>query len=170
MSRLFELRTVKSIICTMYDSGSGTTSVPVARYNRKMLPDWNAGSAHALRSSVALRGATPFPDAAGGAFRLVGSRPGGLRHLWRALLCGDAAHRRDGDPHGAGRAAARRARNGAAPALGRYLESLLFRVSPRDPLAFAVSGAVLLVVSVAACLVPARGATRVSPIEALRFE
>jgi predicted lysophospholipase L1 biosynthesis ABC-type transport system permease subunit len=58
----------------------------------------------------------------------------------------------------------------SAVALGRYLESLLFQVSPRDPLAFAVSGAVLLIVSVAACLVPARRATRVSPIEALRFE
>jgi putative ABC transport system permease protein len=58
----------------------------------------------------------------------------------------------------------------AAVAIGRYLESLLFHVSPRDPLAFAVSGAVLLLVSVAACLIPARRATRVSPIEALRFD
>jgi putative ABC transport system permease protein len=54
--------------------------------------------------------------------------------------------------------------------MGRYLESLLFHVRPRDPLAFAVSGAVLLLVSATACLVPARRATRVSPIEALRFE
>jgi putative ABC transport system permease protein len=58
----------------------------------------------------------------------------------------------------------------SAVGLGRYLESLLFQVSPRDPLAFAVSGTVLLVVSVAACLIPARRATRVSPTEALRFE
>jgi ABC-type antimicrobial peptide transport system permease subunit len=58
----------------------------------------------------------------------------------------------------------------SAVAIGRYLESLLFHVSPRDPLAFAVSGAVLLLVSVTACLVPARRATRVSPIEALRFD
>ena len=58
----------------------------------------------------------------------------------------------------------------SAVAAGRYLESLLFQVSPRDPLAFAVSAAVLLAASVAACLVPARRATRVSPIEALRFE
>ena len=58
----------------------------------------------------------------------------------------------------------------SAVAIGRYLESLLFQVSPRDPLAFALSGGVLLAVSVAACLVPARRATRVSPIEALRFE
>ena len=58
----------------------------------------------------------------------------------------------------------------SAVALGRYLESLLFQVSPRDPLAFAISGTVLLLVSVAACLIPARRATRVSPTEALRFE
>jgi ABC-type antimicrobial peptide transport system permease subunit len=58
----------------------------------------------------------------------------------------------------------------AAGIFGRYLESLLFHVSPRDPLAFIVSAAVLLVVSVTACLVPARRATRVSPTEALRFE
>jgi putative ABC transport system permease protein len=58
----------------------------------------------------------------------------------------------------------------SAIALGHYLESLLFQVSPRDPLAFAVSGAVLLIVSVLACLVPARRATRVSPMDALRFE
>jgi predicted permease len=57
-----------------------------------------------------------------------------------------------------------------AAGIGRYLESLLFQVSPRDPLSFAVSCAVLLAVSVAACLIPARRATRVSPTEALRFE
>jgi putative ABC transport system permease protein len=58
----------------------------------------------------------------------------------------------------------------AALAIGRYLESLLFHVSPRDPVAFGVSGAVLLLVSAAACLIPARRATRVNPIDALRFE
>ncbi|HEY1495089.1 MAG TPA: ABC transporter permease, partial [Candidatus Solibacter sp.] len=58
----------------------------------------------------------------------------------------------------------------AAIAVGRYVESLLFQVSPRDPLAFGVSAAVLLAVSVAACLIPARRATRVNPIDALRFE
>jgi predicted permease len=58
----------------------------------------------------------------------------------------------------------------AALAVGRYLESLLFHVSPRDPVAFGVSGIVLLLVSAAACLIPARRATRVNPIDALRFE
>jgi putative ABC transport system permease protein len=59
---------------------------------------------------------------------------------------------------------------GAALAVGRYLESLLFHVSPRDPVAFGLSGAVLAAVSIAACLIPARRATRVNPVDALRFE
>jgi predicted permease len=58
----------------------------------------------------------------------------------------------------------------AALAIGRYLESLLWGVSPRDPVAFGVSGTLLLLVSAAACLIPARRATRVNPIDALRFE
>jgi putative ABC transport system permease protein len=58
----------------------------------------------------------------------------------------------------------------AALAVGRYLASLLFEVSPRDPVAFATACGVLLAVSAVACLVPARRATRVNPIEALRFE
>ncbi len=59
---------------------------------------------------------------------------------------------------------------GAAFVLGRYLASLLFEISPRDPLAFGIATGVLLIVASAACLVPARRATRVNPVEALRFE
>jgi putative ABC transport system permease protein len=58
----------------------------------------------------------------------------------------------------------------AALVIGRSLASLLFQVSPRDPTAFIAAGAVLLLVSVAACLVPARRATQVNPTDALRFE
>jgi ABC-type antimicrobial peptide transport system permease subunit len=54
--------------------------------------------------------------------------------------------------------------------IGRSLASMLFEVSPRDPGAFAAACGVLLVVSAAACLVPARRATKVNPVEALRFE
>jgi putative ABC transport system permease protein len=57
-----------------------------------------------------------------------------------------------------------------ALALGRFVASLLFEVSPRDPLAFAAASAALILVAAAACLVPARRATKVNPIEALRFE
>ena len=58
----------------------------------------------------------------------------------------------------------------AALAIGRSIASLLFQVSPRDPIAFIAAAAVLLLVSLAACLVPARRATQVDPTEALRFE
>jgi predicted permease len=58
----------------------------------------------------------------------------------------------------------------AALWIGRYVSSLLFQVSARDPLAFSLAATVLVVVSMAACWVPARRATRVNPIEALRFD
>ena len=57
----------------------------------------------------------------------------------------------------------------AALAIGSYVSSLLFQVSPRDPIAFAIASAVLILVSAAACWIPARRATRVDPVEALRY-
>jgi putative ABC transport system permease protein len=47
---------------------------------------------------------------------------------------------------------------------------LLFQVKPRDPLTFAVVPAVLLAAAIAACWAPARRATRVDPVIALRYE
>jgi putative ABC transport system permease protein len=58
----------------------------------------------------------------------------------------------------------------AALAAGRILSSLLFEVSARDPLIIGGVALALLVVSVAAAFAPARRATRVDPINALRFE
>jgi putative ABC transport system permease protein len=58
----------------------------------------------------------------------------------------------------------------AALAIGRFMASLLFQVSAHDPLAFIAAAALLLLVSTAACLVPARRATQVDPTEALRCE
>ena len=57
-----------------------------------------------------------------------------------------------------------------ALAAGRVLSSLLFEVSAHDPATIAAVSAVLLAVAVAAALVPARRATRVDPMSALRFE
>jgi predicted permease len=59
---------------------------------------------------------------------------------------------------------------GVALALGRLVESLLYGVNARDPVAMAAAGAVLLAVGVAACLVPAVRATRVDPVRALSAE
>jgi predicted permease len=59
---------------------------------------------------------------------------------------------------------------GATAALGlnRLLGYLLYRVSPRDPLAFASAFAVMAVTALAACFLPARRATRTDPVRALR--
>jgi putative ABC transport system permease protein len=58
----------------------------------------------------------------------------------------------------------------AAFALSRTLSTLLFDLSPRDPVAFLAAPLVLLLTAVIAALVPARRAARVDPIEALRSE
>jgi predicted permease len=52
----------------------------------------------------------------------------------------------------------------------RYLSSLLFGVSAHDPLTFGGVALVLALAAVLACYIPARRATRVDPIIALRYE
>jgi len=59
---------------------------------------------------------------------------------------------------------------GGAALLTQLLTSLLFETRPLDPVTFAGTAAVLLVAALAACLVPARRATRVDPAVALRTE
>jgi predicted permease len=54
--------------------------------------------------------------------------------------------------------------------LSRYLESLLFGIQPRDPGTFAGVALLFLLIAALACYMPARRATRVDPVVALRAE
>jgi len=58
----------------------------------------------------------------------------------------------------------------AALLLVRVLNSLLFGVSSTDPFIFGANAAILIVVALMACAIPARRASKVDPMEALRYE
>jgi len=56
----------------------------------------------------------------------------------------------------------------AALTITRWMENLLYKVSPRDPLAFGSALAVLVIATLLACFLPALRATRTNPMHALR--
>jgi len=58
----------------------------------------------------------------------------------------------------------------AAWLTSRFLQSQLYAITRNDPASYLVAAGLLLITAVVACLLPARRATRVNPIEALRSE
>jgi ABC-type antimicrobial peptide transport system permease subunit len=58
----------------------------------------------------------------------------------------------------------------AALALGRLLTSQLYQVSAHNPLLLLTTAAILALAALLACLLPARRASQLNPVEALRAE
>jgi putative ABC transport system permease protein len=59
---------------------------------------------------------------------------------------------------------------GLAVVLGRLLQTLLYGANSLSPVVYAVTSAALLLIAVAACIIPAQRAARVAPVVALRNE
>jgi ABC-type lipoprotein release transport system permease subunit len=52
--------------------------------------------------------------------------------------------------------------------VGRYIQTLLFGISPGDPATIFMVTGVILITATVACLIPALRATRVNPLDVLR--
>jgi putative ABC transport system permease protein len=59
---------------------------------------------------------------------------------------------------------------GGAYAVTRVMSNLLFEVAPTDLATFVAVSAILIMVALLACFIPARRATKVDPLVALRYE
>ena len=59
---------------------------------------------------------------------------------------------------------------GASLGLARLMSSLLFGVTSHDPLTFGSVASLLILIAIVACYIPARRATKVDPMVALRYE
>jgi predicted permease len=59
---------------------------------------------------------------------------------------------------------------GISFALGKFVEHLLFEIRPADPVTYAIVSLLLITVVMIACYIPARRATHVDPMIALRYE
>jgi putative ABC transport system permease protein len=55
-------------------------------------------------------------------------------------------------------------------ALTRFIETLLFEVRASDPLTYALIALLIVIVSMLACYLPARRASKVDPLVALKYE
>jgi ABC-type antimicrobial peptide transport system permease subunit len=59
---------------------------------------------------------------------------------------------------------------GCALGVGRALQSQLFEIKASDPSTYLLGALLMLLTALTACLIPARRATKINPIEALRAE
>src|SRR5262249_36498190 len=145
--------------------------------------------AHPLRARG--NGAAALHGCSGGDVRGARHAAGGPWHLRRARVQRRSAGPRDRDPDGARRTFLSRPVDGRSAAVGqalrlggigiaiglagalaltRVLASLLFGVGASDPLTFAAVCVMSMIVVASAAWLPARRATRVDPLVALRAD